>query len=797
MNISKTHTRAAILAAATSSFAALEALPTNAADYYLPAGETDSFSGASVTNYDSITVEGDLSISGNAQVMSTNVTITGGTVSISGQYSALGWRTGNASSATIAPNAGGQYGKVTVSGGSADGFNVSGITTEWDCYNFGGKTLTIAAENEAARQRYADGVFDFLDLSGGANFYSVENNSSLTGRVSVAGSSKFGKADGWCYGEGFFKKGNFLVELASGATLRFMTGNHQGSLNQANCNVRMTGAGDVVFLQSYNSYRCSLRKGTVLDTTGTITFNSGSATVSGWYYFEDGDVFGPSAGRISTAIVSGGKDGGVILEVAPGVAVTVHDLDAKRDADALAGAGAVRIDATAAARTFEANIPATFGNNNAANTLTVAKFGAYEAIVAATNIPTLAVESGTVRLTNNCVIGTLSGADGATLIADGCTVALGDGGCFAKGLAFETANGGSFVKTGSGNAIIYGPGSLDGTLHVADGDLAFSTYGLPQKFWRWTFMKVATSPNPLWLGRLWLFDVDGGHAAKNLSVMAGNTAASALNAGSVCWAWDSSTNLTVAAGTADWQAAWNIQKAFNDNFSSLNNFAKLATPVVDPGNSVSWPAVVFRRKADDKDVTGYNMMAEDSARYPVSWKVEASDDGVAWTEIETRTNVTHAHPGASYFYDGEYCTAAQTRGKPIEHFKFSGYRRNGLAADSSKAVTLQVAEDASVDLTAFTASAQKINGLTVDFAEGGGTILGGTLATSGTLTIVNALQGFAPGSPLPLTLSGVADAANISNWTVTVDGAAKKFLVKIDGNGHPVLDPPSTVMIFR
>ncbi len=791
MNATTTTRAAAMLAAATLSTGA--AIPANAADYYLPAGEADSFSGGSAAVYDSITVEGDLSISGNAKVMSTNVTVTGGTVSISGQNSAFGWLTA-ASSATIAPNADGTYGKVTVSGGYDGGFNVTGLTSGWNCFNFGAKILTIAAENEKARQRYADGVFDFLVLGGGANFHTVQNNSSLTGRVTVAGNCLFGKADGYSFGAGFFTSGNFLVELADGATLRFKPGAHQGSLNQANCNVRMTGAGDVVFLQSYNSYRCALRKGAVLDTTGTIAFNSGSSTVSGWYCLQDSDVFGPSVGKISTANFSGEKDGGVILEVASDVAVTVHDLDAKRDSDALAGAGTVRIDASAAARTFEANIPVTF-DNNAANTLTIAKFGANEATIAATNLPALSVESGAVRLTRDCVIGSLSGASGATLIADGCTVALP--GNVEAALSLEAVNGGAFVKAGSSRAVLYDTSSLNGALHVAGGDLVFSAYGLSQKFWRWTFMKVASSPNPLGLGRLWLFDIDGGHAAAGLQRGNNNTTPSTLGKGRVCWEYNSATNLS-STTTTEWQKAYNLDKVFMDGFAKGNNYPDLATPVIDPENPVSWPSIVFRRTDSDKSVTGYNMMAEDATSYPVSWKVEASDDGVSWTEIETRTDVAHAHPGILYFYDGETLTGGvQARGKPKEHFKFSGYKSNGLSADPTKAVALQVDENASVDLTAFTVAAQKINGLTVDFGKGAGTINGGALVQGGTIRVLNSAQGFAPGLPLPLTLSGVADTANIDDWSIVIDGYIRKYRVRIDSDGHPILELPCTIMVFR
>jgi hypothetical protein len=233
----------------------------------------------------------------------------------------------------------------------------------------------------------------------------------------------------------------------------------------------------------------------------------------------------------------------------------------------------------------------------------------------------------------------------------------------------------------------------------------------------------------------------------------------------------------------------------------MNGYPKLATPVIDPANESSWPGIGLRLAASDKPVTGYNIMSEDSDHYPVSWKVEASYDGVTWTDVETRTDVVHAHPGTYYFYDGEkHDEANARRGSPVEHFRFSGYKSDGLAADPAKAVSLQVDGGASVDLTAFTEAPQKIGGLTVDFAAGGGTIHGGSIASGGTLYIVNSTQGggFALDSALPLVLDGVGDGANFSSWSVCIDGKlAENYRVRLKGSGELVVSGAGLVIIVR
>ena len=424
--------------------------------------------------------------------------------------------------------------------------------------------------------------------------------------------------------------------------------------------------------------------------------------------------------------------------------------------------------------------------------------------------PALAVEAGeTVRLTADCTIGNLSGAAGAKLVADGCEVTLSGENYYLGGLELATENGGSFVKSGAGTAYLYAPGALGATVHVAQGGAVFSEYGLTQKYWRWTFTKVFQSPNPLWLGRLWLFGNDGSHVATNLVKRGDNN--TSLNAGDTTWIFNAAvTNISTYPGVnGSYYGNGYLNRVFNDSLTAqMNNFPMLGSPVIDPANSDSWLSAEFRMRADDKPLTGYNIMSglcsdnnignhEPTNHCPVSWKVEASDDGRTWTEIETRSDVdTSKVVEGGYFYDGEKYTTAALRGSPVEHFKFGGYKRDGLEADGYKALSVQIDGGASLDLTAFTVAPQKIGGITIDFAQGGGTVLGGSLAQGGTLAIVNASQGYSAGSPLPLTLDGVANASNIADWTVTVDGVAVQSTVRIR-DGHIIVGDLPTVLSMR
>ena len=329
----------------------------------------------------------------------------------------------------------------------------------------------------------------------------------------------------------------------------------------------------------------------------------------------------------------------------------------------------------------------------------------------------------------------------------------------------------------------------------------FSAYGLSYKFWRWMFTKAATSPGPVWIDRLWIFDTDGGRVTSGMKYSSASQSTAALSANYARWEYNSSvTNIAPHQNAQAYQGAPTLASVVgNDNLTaSLNNFYMCASPVVDPENPDSWLGIGMRFADNAKPVTGYNIMSYETAHYPVSWKVEASQDGVTWTNIETRTNVEHAQPGKYYFYDGEVNTAAAVRGSPVEHFKFGGYKSDGLEADSTKAVSLQVDDGASVDFTAFTVAPQKIGGITVDFAAGGGTIHGGSIAPGGTLYIVNSSQGFVRDSALPIVLDGVGDGANFSSWTVSIDGSpAGKYCAKLNGNGELIVSGMGLLIFVR
>jgi hypothetical protein len=754
-------------------------LVVSADSYSLATGDSASFTDADTHTYDSVAVAGDLSIGSNTKFISTGaVSLSGGTVTIDGSSSVFGKNQSDSSiTVTYSPAADGSYTKVTVQNGQLGAITIDGMSGSF--YNFSGKDLTIAAENAASNAKYPDGMIPFLELKGAsANFHQVQNNSSLTGLVTVVGSaiSHFGHLQSWLNGSSFFKNGSFRLNVESGATLRFNAKSNRVSYNAAGCGVHVVGAGNLQFLDDYQSgtdtTKLRFRRGAALDVEGVVSFDGTGASSTGWFCFDHDDVFGHNVGTVQTGGINNGK---VVLEVTNGVAVTVHDFAANREKDSLVGAGTIRIDASAAARSFAANIPATYGSGTV-NAIGVAKFGANEAVLAVTNLPMLKIESGAVRITNDCFVAILSGAAGATIIADGCTVTLGSGTVSADGLSFETRNGGEFaVGADAGRTTVYGPGAIGSAIHAISGDLVFSAFGITQKYLRWTFRKTKTSPNSVWIDRLWIFDTDGNLATPSMTRASDN--ATTLSAGQACWVYSSATNIALdPSAVPSYQGADRLATyVLGGKLSNYNNYFKCSSPVVDPEDADSWLGIEMRLADDVKNLTGYNMMAPSKEHYPTSWTVESSDDGETWTVLDTHDDYV-INPYSQYetyaWYDGVYQVATVN-----EHFKFSGYKSDGLSADASEAVSLQVDTGATVDLTAYTVAPQKIGGISYDVALGGGVIRGGALIAGGRIDLAN--FDAANPAPLSLELDGTIDIANLSSWRVFVDGVERtKYVPK-------------------
>ena len=760
------------------ALAAALAFPSGllAGDYVLDVGQSDTLSGPET--YGTMTIGGDLTVSGGEKITVDEINMAGGSITVTGKDTTLGDGAESATHATtisVTNGADGAYGMLNVHG--------TGVSAD---EGLGAAVLVIRKEGEDFTSD--GGYFDFMSISNGtANLYAVRNYSSATGRITVAGTSAIYRREPR-QNYGIFRNGVFQIRLVDDATLTFNFSQQGGRVNSTGVAVEICGSGTVRLVGSYGSasYAALVNEGAVLNHRGPLVFVRNDNKRDCYFTLADSGVIGPNVTALMQT--SGSSSYDTIVTIDSDATITLcGNVQITGTRSRLTG-GRIKVDATDAARSFKCNI-------RSGDSLVVEKTGANEMVVSSTtNIPNLVVSEGTVRFaTNDCVVGKLTAATGTALIADGCDVILPPGGEYV-GVSFLTVNGGSFVKAGDSRMVIYDPVSVTGALHVANGELAFSKYGFSQKWWRWTFFSVNNGPHGLMHRGLYLFGTDGtwqspGETPEYVKTAAhyDNPPATALAVNRCRWWRHSTTNITKMS-TYKYNGA-SYLSFFFDYSHNGNNLASLSSPVVNPDDSTSWIGIEWHMPSTALPITGYNMRTHSATYYANGWKVEASSDGLNWETVDVRSNQTFSLSGLYYSYDNK----SYDPGTPNlnEFFHFTGYRNGGLATVDP--LSVQVDDGATLDLLAFD-DGQPVEAITIDFAAGGGTLKGGRIAANGVLNIENATDA-ALNEALPLALEGTRDVENFASWSVMVNGRLRKAAIACDGSRIRVQLPGIAVIV--
>ena len=774
-----------------ASALAVSAGSAYAVDYLLEAGQTDAISTNVV--YDKMIINGNLAVSDKAVVRTPSIIMTNGSVTVTTTDTVLGSGHSQDNYPTtwkLYPDENGKYGCITVK----------------DCATYGkgpeARWVYLQPENEAAKS--GDGYIDFLRLeNGGMSLRRTFNCSSLTGRISVAGIN-----GGSIYREGArsssdtaifalhddYANGGYRIEMEDDADLNIHVSNQGGMLNDAGCLVEFVGNADVELTGGYSSsYPFAINKGAVFNNTGTLTFTRCSGDYNCCFDLNDNDVIGRNLTDIRQ--VSGKAAYDTSIRIGAKVTVTVKNVTFTGTRTRLISKGdgaRVRVNADEGDRTFKARILS-------GDALTIEKIGTKEMIVASptTNFSNLVVSEGTVRFINDCVIENLKTAEGVKIIADGCRVSL-PGDVEYTGGAFETANGGEIVFTSSGRNMLYNA-TVSGNVHFSGGTNVFSCYGIKKRYWRWTVTDVANSPHPLRLRGLYLFAGDGSFQNSELSRMteANELATTVVSSGKYRLCCHSTTNFTIASDAASFQKITYSHNMFHVK-NQGNNYCKLGSPLINPDDPESFVQIEMCLSANAKPITGYNLrkVHENGYGSPRSWIVETSDDGRNWDVVERRSDVPVLNKNNTQYYTYDDVSYIKGTFNAKEYFHFIDYRTDGLEP-SDTPVALQADGGAVVDLRAFTGG-QAVNALIVDCSagNGGGEIFGAKIAESGVLTITNA-DALLDGATLPLSLPESIDGANLKNWSVIVDGVAKKLVAKLMPDGTLSLTDKGTVVILR
>ena len=723
-----------------------------AADYELAAGETDTIS--TNVNYTTMNIAGDLTVSDGAKVTAATgsaVNLIGGSATVSGKTSQLGTYASSGTVLTITNNADGVVGKIVLdaSGSSA--------------YNIQARPLNIRLDDEIAQR--TDGYVDIMELRGGwVQFFDAFNYSTLTSRVTVIGGNRWAKASGYCWGAGIFRKGAFLFDLQNGGSVRFYADNQQAGLNEAGVAVRTVGTGTIYLDSRWNDCVMKVCRGAYFNHVGKLRLND-----TGRIEFQTGDAIGPNVTGID---VEGGTPW---INVQIGTTARIPcDVALSPTSTSLGGQGTLEMDCSEKPLSLTAK---------SGDYVTLLKTGSQELTVNSSLMANVRVQEGTLRFaTRNCTVRDVCVEDGAEIVVDGVTLTLDMHSGMAlkcmRNPAFRTVNGGKIVCAGAEGTTeyLYHP-QLEGAVGVQSGTLAASAWdGDSRKYWRFVFKGTASSPGPLLLRQLYLFDKDNKIQNWELSQdteSAKDDEVKALDAGKARWRYSSVTNIADAG--VWWQDHNRMGYVFGAS-NAANNYPCITSPVLNVDDPDSYLTVELRLKDAAMPITGYTLGFASKTKYANTWDVYASADGETWELVDAQTEATpYTIPDTYFTWDGWNYetqlmgkTQAQLEEWLKQPFRFAGGKVGGLAAFAP--IQAQVDAGATLDLTAYTESEQAIDGLAFDGTLGGGTILGGALAAEGRIDLTR-YDVFA-NEPITLDLDGTADVANIEGWPVFVDGAA-------------------------
>ena len=393
-----------------------------------------------------------------------------------------------------------------------------------------------------------------------------------------------------------------------------------------------------------------------------------------------------------------------------------------------------------------------------------------------------------------------------TLIVDGVNVSCGAlTGAMRDKLLVVTKNGGTFtcasmgdgdsvlrnstltaadtlVKGGSGTLTIVGDNTFAGSLSVQSGTVRFRApyvTGGDKLMLRYTFKKTSGTNQKLMFEELRISGYnEQGTASANIFMPASDHATRYPIRASVADVWQSG-GMWVSGTYAESTTGTNVPLPYTpdwlfDNGASDSRVYSPTDSIPVPGDTSTWQQIVARVYwwNSGKKIYGYNFakgrFQKTVQGLPVTWTVEATTNGSDWSLIGEETDVTPADVG-------EF-----SRG----WIGASDYPVIGFTPEKgfSPASCIRVDKDATLDLAGLADGERTISKIEIDQAFAGGKITDFVPAASGALYFVNV-----DGRPVPevllLAFDRIANAENLENWTVYVNGKQTNRKLYVSNGG--------------
>ena len=219
------------------------------------------------------------------------------------------------------------------------------------------------------------------------------------------------------------------------------------------------------------------------------------------------------------------------------------------------------------------------------------------------------------------------------------------------------------------------------------------------------------------------------------------------------------------------------------------------------GFSISWAdesthiPVVMRLPAGADEVSSCDVVLYSSSQSLTAFSVDGSVDGIVWKNLlnkrEADEDFSHATTGKWLSDDSAYPTEGDTH-IPAESWRFVGHDGGDNCSVLENVSAVNVASGAT-----FRASDDIVlHRLTIDAANGNGTIDGFDFAESGVVDVVNMPSG-AGSSVSAITLANLPEGAlaRLNGWRVSINGRATGSTVSFDGSTATVTRPGCMILV--
>lgn len=353
----------------------------------------------------------------------------------------------------------------------------------------------------------------------------------------------------------------------------------------------------------------------------------------------------------------------------------------------------------------------------------------------------------------------------------------------------------SIVKTGTGRWTVAGTNVISGTVRSAAGKLTVKAPDAPYTWFRWSVTE--TWSKAACIAELGIYDADGnrlntGMASIEYPFAERRDSPAELEPETYCF-WDAGR--LQESGGAPTSPSYKILSLFDDNVRRLDITNKDGSKA-DPDTPSTWMRIAFRLPEGSKPAAAYDMVAGivgETERLPKAWMLEGSNDGYTWTKLHEHSLTNEEmdlYAKTSWLWMADPASGkAFSSGKAATHT--GGWPIAGAPTNACE--TTLGAVGASNGATLEGAGSVTANGLAVDASAVGGTVTNIAFAASGTLTVTNF-----PASAKQVVLPGVysgESAANIADWTLTVDGVRKNYLVSVEDGEITITKPGLTILV--